>query len=370
MKENSTEERNQKVYDLLQSLFSEAEKIKGDFIPPFNQKEIETLFSTHIWGHREIVLTIILARLLDKNFYASKDFYSCNPRSLFEKPIRSVLRARGIPHKKSGPLNVAKNIQKINKDWAVNKRGDGIALIVVSLVKKIEKVSHKALRQFAVAFAKRYLQEARTVEQMRFVPKLNDNPVFLFELCHDLIADVPDGGSIPQVICGLLIELSNRDRNNNVIVTGHKDSVSTTNTTSKKPGDAIEAINAESEIIYEITVKQFHENRLLESYESIKAYEKHEKIRDVIVICRRKDAPAEATDCSPDDFLMSYWQYQDVCYFFVNIDAWLQEKLLLLTPKGRREFYHQLTGYINDPNSSAKVKQYFKKWHTEHQSSN
>lgn len=217
---------------------------------------------------------------------------------------------------------------------------------------------------------KRYLNEAKKVEQLQFTASPNEDPsmfFFSYQLCADLISKVPDGGSTPQMICGLLIELSNSDRGNNVVVSGHKDSVSATNTTSKKPGDAVEEINGQIEFIYEITVKAFHEDRLMESYEAIKAYSNADRVRNVFVLCRPEDVPDGATELCTEDLLMAQWLYQDVAYYFLNIFEWIQERLLMLTPEGRNNFYQQLADYINHPNSSEKVKQFLMQWHKEHQ---
>ena len=367
MKTISAQERNEKVLSLLEDLFLQASNSDGNFQKPFKKDEVEALFSSHIWGHREITLTIIIARLLDKNFHASQDFYACNPRSLFEKPIRTKLRELGIPHKKSGPLNVAKNIQKINADWAENKRGDGIAMSVAKIVEKIEQVSEKKLRAFAVVYCKRYLQEAEKVEQLKFIPQQNQDPLFLTKLAYDLVSNVPDGGSTPQMVIGILLEVSHENKNSSVVLSGHKDSVSTTNTTSKKAGDAIEQFPDKTEFIYEITVKKFSNDRLRESYEAIKAHDTKNAIQEVFVICRQQDIPDEAINQFDSKFFLGTVSHQDIIYYFVDIFEWMQEKILFLTPSGREQYYQNLAKYINQPNTSEKVKVYFKQWHTKHQ---
>lgn len=61
------------------------------------EQQIEVLFNTQAWGFREIVLVKCIARQLDSTFKASENFYACNPRPLYEKPIRAELDRRGIP---------------------------------------------------------------------------------------------------------------------------------------------------------------------------------------------------------------------------------------------------------------------------------
>ncbi|MFA5961522.1 MAG: hypothetical protein WC848_02495 [Parcubacteria group bacterium] len=352
--------RNAVIYKILTDFLERTGKY--NFLPPFSIEEVEILFNTSIWGHREIVLTIILARLFDPKFKASKNFYSCNPRSIFEKPIRKALREYGVPHRKSGPLNVAKNTEKINKDWAANKHEEKIAMTVVGLVKKIEAVPYAELGKFALAYVARYKQEAKRIKEMEIKLEPKENPIFISKLCIDLVNSVPDGGAIPQMISGLLMEVKNQDRKCAVEVIGHLDSVSATNTTSKKPGDIVEKITGDSELIYEVTTKGFTDDRLIESHESVMVYDKN--IKDVFVICRPKDIPETLTTAS-NSYIMATTQYKELAYYFINIYDFIQSSLLFLTPKSRRLFYSKLVDYVNETNTSEKVKKFFKQWHTE-----
>lgn len=72
-------QRNAEVYRMLSGLLKNVKSV-GAYPKSFDKKEIESLFLTSIWGHREIILTIVMARLMDPNFKASEDFYACNPR--------------------------------------------------------------------------------------------------------------------------------------------------------------------------------------------------------------------------------------------------------------------------------------------------
>ena len=354
----SAEERNKKIYSLLANLIK--------YPAPFEKEEVETLFVSHIWGHREILLTILLARLLEPKFKASQNFYDCNPRSIYEKPIRELLRKCGIPHKKSGPLNVAKNSQKINETWAHNKRGDGMALVVAKLVKKIESVSAATLNKFALAYVQRYLLEGIKVAKLKFKIKTTEDPVFLFKLSHDLIVNMPDGGTTPQILVGFLLDNFNIGNQSSIKTTGHLDSVSTTNTTSKKAGDITEEFSDSTKRIYEITVKSFSADRMIESYEAIKAFDPDSKISEVFVICRKEDMPAEAEKHAGSTYLIGTAKYQDMVYYFVDIFEWIQEKLLFMTIKSRGTFYSDLVNHINEIGTSEKVKHYFSEWHEAH----
>ena len=301
----SAEARNAKIHVLLAGFIKEAKGMKSiEYSTPFTKEEVEKLFISPIWGHREITLTILLARLLDPKFKASEDFYHCNPRAVYEGPIRSLLVKNGIPHKKSGPLNVAKNSQKIDEVWAHNKRGDGMALVVANLVNKIESVPPAKLQAFALAYVQRYLLEAKKVAKLRFKISPTEDPIFLYKLCSDLITNVPDGGAIPQMIVGMLLEDFHGGHGSKTEVSGHLDSVSTTNTTSKKAGDVMEKFEDSSQRIYEITVKAFTADRMMESYEAIKAFDKENKITEVFVICRKGDIPEDTQKQPSNSYLL------------------------------------------------------------------
>lgn len=356
--------RNAEIYRLLNG-FLKDKNLEIKFPEPFRPEEIESLFQTPIWGHREIILTIILARLIDPSFKASEDFYKCNPRSIFEKPIRKALREYSIPHRKSGPLNVAKNSKKINRDWATDKHGGGIAMNVVKIVKEIESVPGAKLKKFASAYVTRYKAEAKRVKEMDVKLPPQENPVYISKLCIDLVNTVPDGGATPQIVIGLLMEATAKDRESNVTVSGHRDSVSTTNTTSKKPGDIIEKVNGVSEFIYEVTTKKFSDDRLIESYEAVMSYNKD--LRTIIVICRPQDVPETAGNISAS-YVMATIQYHELTYYFVSIYDYICSSVLLLTSSGRKAFYEELIAYVNNTNTAEKVKKYFKQWHSENYS--
>lgn len=363
-KKLTAKDRDTEVYKILVGLLKDKAS-KPTFSAPFDKDEVESLFTTPIWGHREIILTIIMARFLNPAFKASENFYACNPRSIFEHPVRKALREFAIPHRKSGPLNVAKNSKKINKDWATDKHGGDIAINVVKIVKKIETVSRKQFEKFAAAYVTRYRQEAKRVKEMAVDLPAQENPVYITKLCVSMINEVPDGGATPQIIVGLLMEATIKDRHANVQVSGHRDSVSTTNTTSKKPGDIIEKINGNSQLIYEITAKSFTDDRLIESYEAVMDYDKG--LKDVVVICRPQDVPESLTD-KKASYVMATTQFKELAYYFVNIYDYIESTLMFLTPAGRKDFYAELTKYVNETNRSEKVKGYYKKWHSESQS--
>lgn len=358
--ENTADSRNSKIYELLSNYLKDA-LAEPTFNAPFDSSEIEVLFNTSIWGHRELVLTILLTKLVYADYKPTEDLYAHHPRSVYEKPIRAALRENGIPHKKSGPLNVAKNIKRLNMDWAKGKNDEKVAVSAVLISEKIENASNADLQDFAHAYISRYKHEAQRIKDLEVELPAQENPILIAELCSDLINNVPDGGATAQYIVGLLMEIGKDDRSSNVIVSGYLDSVSATNTTSKKPGDVIELLNnSGKELVYEITTKAFDDSRMMESHEAVSDYGK--VIPDVFVICRPVDVP-EALEMTPTSLLMSYTQYQQLSYYFINIYQYIQSSLLFITAEARTKFYQHLISYVNDTNTSEKVKVYFAEWH-------
>lgn len=112
-----SEKRNVKIDNLMEELIQKAQKDEFK-IKTSEEWKLKTVCATTIWGFREILLVICVARIMDSSFSASTNFYACNPRALFEGPIRNALSRVGIPHRKSGPLNIAKATVGINQQWA------------------------------------------------------------------------------------------------------------------------------------------------------------------------------------------------------------------------------------------------------------
>ncbi len=140
---SSTDERNSKVRCILDSLFDQA---TSDTVTidesPFSAS-MEKLFSTSAWGFREILLVVIVGMKLDPSFRASTGLYDCNPRAIYEGPIKEFLIEKNIPHRKSGPLNVAKATVGLDMTWAAQRRPSDVAEEVVKLVKYIEGAKGK-----------------------------------------------------------------------------------------------------------------------------------------------------------------------------------------------------------------------------------
>src|SRR5688500_12244720 len=114
-------ERDERIRALLEALFDQAAEGRGRVAPEVD-RDLTVIFSVTQWGFREILLTVVIARMLDSGYRPSRALYDCNPRALYEGPIRSVLSGRRIPHRLSGPLNIAKAAAGLNRSWAAQRR--------------------------------------------------------------------------------------------------------------------------------------------------------------------------------------------------------------------------------------------------------
>lgn len=110
----NTRERNVRITEMMEDFFEKASNNEYIVEESF-EEDLESLFSTHVWGFREVILTVVIGRLLNPQFSASTSFYDCRPRAIYEGPIRNTLLRYNIPNRKSGPLNVAKATEGLNE---------------------------------------------------------------------------------------------------------------------------------------------------------------------------------------------------------------------------------------------------------------
>lgn len=350
--------RNARVRSELENIATQA-RSRHAKIPFSTQSNLNLVIASRTRGFREILLVILIARLLDPKYKASSSFYSCNPRALYEGPIRSFLEENAIPHHKSGPLNIAKAAAGINPQWAAQRTPKQDADATVSLVNTIEGSTQTEVRELAVATIAQLLREATRIQSLTVEVQPEKDPHRLYYLCSHLIADVPDSGNTPQRIIGLLLSTYHETLKTGIRVTGHQDRASTTSTTSKKPGDIIEEGNGEQVInVYEVTVKPFDQSRINESYETVRAYDTSHSvfIPEVIVICRSSDSHHGTSQADPAAGYLGRVDFQDLTYLFVEIQQWVMQQLLRMPPQARLTFHHRLHSYISEPNTAESVK--------------
>lgn len=366
---NSVEERNNRVIEIMNKLYQKASTTEPSDDNDFSDK-IDQLFNTDVWGFREVVLTIVVA-MLDKsdfpNFKASENFYDCNPRAIYEQPMKQVLTDKNLPHRQSGPLNVAKGQRSLDEEW-ISKRSKSdqpTCRAAVELIRLME-ANKTSIELIGVSIMRHLIAQKKELRQLDVEINPTSDPFFLFHACVKLITMATDGGNTPQRICGYLLESYHKSMKTNIIVTGSNDSASTTSTTSKKPGDINEeTANGTILNVYEITVKAFDESRVKDSYNCIMTYnaEHNTNLNEITVICRPED-------CHPNmqainlNGTMGIYLYNGMNYRYWNIFEWLSFTLQHTPTDGRVMFYKELNDYISDINTSQTVKECWKQIHS------
>ncbi len=354
-------ERNEMVKHFLNEL--QAKACNEDYHIDEKQyiEALDKLFETTIWGFREILLVVIIGMKLDPSYRASTGLYDCKPRAIYEGPIKDFLIEKRIPHRKSGPLNIAKAAPGLDDIWAAQRRDSEVAAQVVNLVKHMER-SPEIIDNLGVSLLRRLIAESIRTDSLSVEIDPTSDPKVLYEFCSTLIKAVPDGGNTPQKIAAFLLKNYHEAMCTGVVVTGQDDRASVTSTTSKKPGD----INEESSTgtvfkVYEITVKPFDLARIRDSYDSILQYNKANdtNLDEIIVICRKEDCPDEMKASDVQAYL-GYYEYQNVSYYYLDIFEWISCRLLHMTREARRNFHDDLNSYIADINTAEQVKELWK----------
>lgn len=365
---STTEERNERVRKILDFLYDRAIDTSVNIDESAYKTSLDKLFSTTAWGFREILLVVIIGMHLDRSFKASTGLYDCNPRAIYEGPIKEFLIEKEIPHRKSGPLNVAKATVGLDMTWAAQRRPSDVAKEVVNLVNFMEadnSNSETRINNMGTSLLRRLIAYSHNIEALAVTIEPTSDPEFLYQLCYELITKTPDAGNTPQKIAAYLLKNYHLFLYTGVIVTGEDDCASVTSTTSKKPGD----VNEETpkgviRKVYEITVKHFDLARIRDSYDCVSIYNNANgtDIHEIIVICRKEDCPPDIKSSGLHGYLGSY-AYQDIIYYYWDIFEWIANMLQRMTNDGRRGFYINLNSYIDDINTSESVKKLWKKLH-------
>ncbi len=361
----STQKRNARARAFLGSLYEKA--LDPTFQPNETdvREHLEKLFQTSAWGFREILLVVVVGMALDPSFRASEEFYRCKPRAIYEGPIKEFLIEKHIPHRKSGPLNVAKATVGLDRTWAAQRRPSDVAEATVGLVHFLESASDipSAVTEIGVALVRRLLEQAEKLSSLAVEPDPDADPCRLFALCKALIERAPDAGNTPQKIAALLLKSYHASLRTGIEVTGD-DRASVASTASRKSGDLNEERSGEIYKVYEVTVKPFDLFRIRDSFDCISDYNAKEQteIREVVVICRPKDCPKEMVASGLHTYLGQY-RYRDVVYFFWDIFEWVAMVLQQMPSDGRRMFYLLLNSHVNDMNTAEKVKRLWRDLH-------
>jgi hypothetical protein len=337
------EERNLKVQTFINdklstSTTSSSHSISNDF-----KAMISNIINCPALGFRGIVLTSLAGKHVDKNYDPTKDFYACNPRSIFEKGIRLALMEKKIPCGKSDPLNVAKAIQQINKEWAKGKRPSAVAHDVAVLLEFMFNPStpNKAYNNLQDHFFAELATQKREERELNLGSRKGTNSIHTAKLLIEFMTDFPDGGATPQFFCGEVLHLTFDDEPN-LKVGGLDGDVNATNTTSKKPGDIwVEDVNDQLQKIYEITLKVVDANRLEDCVQNLEALNIDTSL-EVVFLCR---IPEDTSGLKLDSNSVMIRNY---LFQFLDIRKWFYYSFTTLTKEKQQAFLKDTQAFMNE----------------------
>lgn len=315
-------------------------------------------------SYREVLLTVLIGRLMDPSYKAGVDFYASHPRPIFEGGIRPILEMHRIPCTQSGPLNVAKATTRLDENWASQRRPADAGRAVVRLVSRIDKMDSDSLNQVGRAIAELLIVQAHDLSTLEATVTDISSPEVIFGIATKLISDFPNGGNTPQRIAGLAMEVIVGTEN----VYGTRDSASTTNATSGKPGDlGITNATGEPMTVFEVTVKKFDMQRISACTQSITKYNHNfdendaRCLRSVNVLCRREDVAIEATFVTAvrDAAWIATLTHKEISYTFVSLEGWLVAQILNMNAEQRGAYFEGMKEYVNEVRTPRAIKSAF-----------
>ncbi len=355
----SVESRNTAVQELTRR-FLNSKKIDLSKIPKTVSSDLDLVFGSEKRSFREIVFTITLARILDLNFKATKDLYACNPRPVYEQGIKPILDSMGVPCTQSGPLNVTKATKAITDQWAAMKSPKEVGMATYRLAKHVDSLDKSGLEILASSMGQLLKQDAIHITSLNIKSDPSSDSQVLQDISRTLISEALDGGNTAQRVIGTLLELHKEISTSSLIVNGTEDSASTTNLTSKKIGDLSIYKKSGSVIsIYEVTLKEFTEQRITECSQSLIGNLGNEagSKSEVIVLCRREDMPTIAISAIEKGLILGrYTDKFGIRYNFIEIFQWINIRILELDTEFRSEYFRRLESYVNRVKTPLKVK--------------
>ncbi|WP_314420911.1 hypothetical protein [Pseudescherichia vulneris] len=338
--------RNDKAKQfILDQLSTVAQLNESDFDDLLDFQRLKSITQDLIYvkamGFRGIVATALTGKFLDDSYDYLNDFYKCNPRSIFENGIFYAFQEMKIPCGKSDPLNVAKNNNVLDENWAKGRRPQKTAMAAVDLLRIISNEDDDAIRQKIVNYfffrLLSYAQECGSV----VIHTLNETSLSNQIVASKLISfalNYPESGAIPQFIISKI--LSSLYNQSSINVIGGDESVFGTNTTSKKPADIWLENEGVILNLYEITVKKIDYKRLDDSIQSLADTGCLEKA--IIFICRL-----------PDDIhtLNGYQEgvltYKNKSFNFVDISGFIKSTVALLSSHQIEVLLSEIEGFVS-----------------------
>ena len=327
-------------------------KQENDF-PEFNadssvHKLLTDLIEVNAKGFRGVVVTALTGIHLNENYDPLNDFYGCNPRSIFEGGIWYALQENGIPCGKSDPLNVAKNANQLNEDWAQGRRPQTAAMAVVNFLQLVmESKQNKRARLVDYFFFRLWkYSQSITGFQLAEIEALDHSRQTIGSKLADFTLKYPESGNLPQYFVSQL--LSSLFRVSKVEVVGGDESVFGTNTTSKKPADIWLEVEGVPTNLYEVTVKPVSKKRLDDSLDALQStgHINH----PVTFICRID------SDVQDLNLVDGSFEYKGKRFDFVDYRSFCLSLFALLHEEECSTVLNNIAIFVQDKNISMRTK--------------
>jgi len=355
-------ERNAQARRFVTAWLSKAQK----FQPKSNHETVfakelailKKLIPISAMGFRGVVLTVIVGKHLDPTFNPLKNFYDCSPRSIFEKGIYYALQDAKIPCGKSDPLNVAKNIQVLDDNWATGRKPESAARAAVEYLRTLESAYNapKKYNRLILLFFHELLEYGKFVNAHNAPATDSSVPIPLQQakLLANFSVECPEGGTIPQYIVGQLISHFREHDDRIKSICGFEESVFGTNTTAKKPADVWEVLTS-SELgnLYEITVKIIDYKRLDDCIDSLR--QQNIASRTITFICNLPQ------DIAALGLKENFLSYNGIGFQFLDIRQFICAMYCMLSVEQQKKLMESIQTFIFDHNRPIKTKKYWQK---------
>ncbi|MCF6221187.1 MAG: hypothetical protein L3J65_08755 [Robiginitomaculum sp.] len=262
----SVDIRNKKARDFITAKLDRASQLSDSHFRKLAshdevQRILKDLIRVKAMGFRGVVATALTGQHLDPSYNPLTNFYGCNPRSIFEQGIFYAFQNR-IPCGKSDPLNVAKNTNVLDAEWARGKRPASAANAAVDFLQHLENANEVDSEYIIDFFFHQLVKFSDEIKSIKIVvPPVNGiaNQEFASK-CAQFILEYPESGTIPQYVISRLLSKLYEPSCFDLI--GGEESVFGTNTTSKKPADIWIEYEGKPLNLFEITVKKIDFKRL------------------------------------------------------------------------------------------------------------
>jgi hypothetical protein len=320
---------------------------------PSERKVLERLIPIPTDGFRGVTLTAIMGKLVRADINTGTEFDSINPRGLFERGIRPVLRKFKIPTSSSAPLNVAKNIQVLDEKWAEGRKPEDAAMAAVDYIRRINRHwGDEALRDdLIMMFVQRLVQYANEVAafDVSLAPLDGFSPVTLGKRLAQFVENFPEGGAIPQFVVGSLLHFTRSTDVDFEGVEGVDASVFGTNTTSNKPADLWERLaSGDFSNLYEVTCKKVDLERLDAAVESFARLGIENA--PITFICR---IPGDLQTLPLEE---GATVHRGMTFQFLDLRELITNLFVLLTQIKRIAVMQAIADFVGDPSRPVKTK--------------